>query len=298
MSAATTPSVDIKTIVSLKDDKFDIDHLHDYCLSIQLGIRDVQLCVVDTKNNRTLVLEDYLLLNIKTINSRLAAVKKLVDNHSFVKAGFWKEVKISLKTHKFTLVPSPHFVEEAMVDYLAINSTINAKIEDVYYYKHVNSSTCNIFAADSRMVSWFKSLYPKRPVNVVHQGSALIQGILKYKDHTHEKMMFCMIDKGILHIAVTWQLRLLYYNQFAVKDPKDYLRYIMIVFKEFGLSQKTTKLSVWGNETPQSPIMILLKKYIRNISFGHRPSHQKYGYVFDEVQDQQYFDVFSIFLCD
>lgn len=298
MSTVASPTVDFKEIVRIKDEKFDIDHLHNYSLSIQLGVRDVQICVIDSKKNRVLVVEDYLLLNIKTVNSRLAAVKKLVDNHRFVKAGFWKEVKISVKTHKFTLVPAPHFVEEARVDYLAINSAINPKIEDVYFYKHINSSTCDIFAADSRLINWFKSLYPSKPVNIVHQGSALIQGILRYKDHTHEKMMFCLFDKGILHVVVTWQLRLLYYNQFAVKDAKDYLRYVMIAFKEFGLSQKTTKVSIWGNVTPQTEPVALLKKYIRNISFGHRPSYQKFGYMFDDINEHQYFDVYSIFLCD
>jgi hypothetical protein len=35
-------------------------------------------------------------------------------------------------------------------------------------------------------------------------------------------------------------------------------------------------------------------KYIRNVSFGNRPRHITFGYLFDEVQDHHFFDLFSI----
>ena len=41
-----------------------------------------------------------------------------------------------------------------------------------------------------------------------------------------------------------------------------------------------------------------LNKYIRNVSFGSKPSYLNFSYQFDEIMDHQYFDVFSIFLCE
>ena len=287
-----------KLVKKIKDEQFDVDNLHHYCLSLQVGIRDFQVCVTDTRDSKCLLLEDYRLENIKTINSRLRVLHTIFDNHHLLLAGFWNSIKLSLKTHKFSLVPKSHFIPEAVVDYLVINSEIKKGIEDVKFYQHISSDAVNVFAADHKLVSWIQSLYPKKQLIVIQQGSALIEGILKYDDHTHEKSMFCLIDAGILHVVVTENQRLFYYNQFAVRKSNDFLKYVMLVFKELSLSQKTSKVTIWGHIKNQSPHIDLLKKYIRHISFGSKPSYLNFGYQFDEIMDHQYFDVFSIFLCD
>ena len=89
-----------------------------------------------------------------------------------------------------------------------------------------------------------------------------------------------------------------YYNQFSIKAPTDYIKYIMLVMKEFSLNQRTQKVVIWGNMTKKSEHFKLFTKYIGNIGFGPRPSHLKFNYHFDELADQQYFDLFSVFLCD
>ena len=284
--------------LQIKTDKFDVDQLMHYCLCIQYGIRDIQLCVIDKRNHNVLILEDYRLDSVKTINSRMESLKSVFDDHSFLRAGFWKEVKISYKTHKFSLVPSDLFYEEVAPEYLSMNAALKPNIEDVYYYKHHVTNAYNIFAGDRRLINWSKSLYPSKKVQVAHQGSSIIQGILKYKDHTHEKMIFCVFDGNIMHVVVSWQLQLLYYNQFVAKQPQDFLKYVVLVFKEFKLSQKTTKMVVWGNMPRESKIIQLFKRYIRNISLGHRPGYQRFGYHFDEIPDHYYFDLLNTYFCD
>ena len=110
--------------------------------------------------------------------------------------------------------------------------------------------------------------------------------------------MFCFVDKGILHIAVSQKQALQYYNQFAVRKSEDFLKYIMLVFKELSMSPKTSSLVVWGAIKNDAPHLDLLKKYIRNISLGTKPNFLKFGPEFEEVQDHRYFDIYSIFLCE
>ncbi|MCR9254140.1 MAG: DUF3822 family protein [bacterium] len=296
MDTAATST--FKLVKKIKDEKFDVDNLHHYSLSLQVGIRDFQLCVTDTRDNKCLILEDYRIENVKTINTRLKVLHSLFDNHHLLLAGFWNSIKLSLKTHKFSLVPSSHFLKDNVSDYLVINSEIKKNIEEVTYYKHIGSDAVNVFAADKKLVNWIQSLYPKKKIQVIQQGSAFIEGVLRYDDHTHEKTMFCLIDAGILHMVVTMNQKLQYYNQFAVRKSNDYLKYMMLVFKELGLSQKNSKVLVWGNIKHQSQHIELLNKYIRDVSFGSKPSYLNFGYQFDEIMDHQYFDVFSIFLCD
>ena len=287
-----------KLVRKIKDEKFDVEQLHQYGLSMQVGIRDFQFCITDVETNTCLLLEDYVLENVKTIKTRLKILASLFENHHLLMAGFWKSVKLSIKSHKFSLVPSSHFVEESKRDYLLLNCEINDAIDDVYYYKHISSNAVNIFAADKRLVKWMRSLYPSKKLQVVHQGSALIEGILRYDDHTKDKTVFCIVDRGILHVFVSENQKLHYYNQFAVKESKDYLKYIMLVFREFELSQRKQKVIVWGNIKQNSEHFELLTRYIGNISFGSKPSYLKFSYVFDEIPDHQNFDLFSVYLCD
>ena len=293
-----TDSTSYSLKVQAKAESLSVDQLQDYTLSIQVGIRDLQLCVTDSADNSLKLLEDYTFDGIKSVNTRIAVLDKLFNEHSLIKAGFWNAVKLSVKTHKFTLVPQSVFAKEAALDYLTVNCDIREKSEGVEYYKQISSDAVTVFALDRKLKKWMDEVYETQTIQVVHQGSALLEGILKYDDHAHDKMMFCYFDQGILHAFVTLKQKVLYYNQFAVRESQDYLKYIMLVFKELELNQKTTNVIVWGGIMQNSPHVELLRKYIRNISFGNRPTFLKTSYEFDEIPDHQYFDLLNIFLCD
>lgn len=291
-------SATYKLVKRIKDSKFDVDELHHYCLSMQIGIRDFQMSITDTRTDTCLLLEDYILQDVKTINARLQVLAKLFENHHLLMAGFWSSIKLSLKSHKFSLIPATHFVEDSVRDYLMLNCTINDSVESEYTYKHTSSNVVNAFAADKRLVSWINSLYPNKEIEVIHQGSALIEGILKYNTETESKIVYCILDRGIMHVFVSENHKLHYYNQFSIKEAKDYVKYVMLVFKEFNLNQRTQKVMLWGNISKGSDHYKLFSKYIGNISFGKRPGNLKFNYHFDELADHQYFDLLSVYLCD
>ncbi|GAB4244695.1 MAG: hypothetical protein Tsb0034_22980 [Ekhidna sp.] len=286
-----------KRITRIKDAKFTIDELDHYSLVMQVGIYDLQFAVVDSQDNQCMALEDYRLEGIRTVNGRLRLIKQILDDHEFLTAGFWKDVKLCIKTHKFTLVPTNMFVPERAADYLALNSEIKTTFEEVSYYKQIIVDTTSIFAAETKLCRWIESIYKKKKVHVIHQGSALIEGVLNNADHIEEKGMYCFVDRGILHILVSENNKLLYYNQFAARKKQDYLKYIMLVFQEMGMDVKKSHVFMWGFIKPTGEEIGTLKKYIRNISFGSKPSFLRFRYVFDEVEDHKYFDVMSGYLC-
>ncbi|MEM0941093.1 MAG: DUF3822 family protein [Bacteroidota bacterium] len=286
-----------KRVNRVKDTKFTIDELDHYSLVMLVGIYDLQFAVIDSQDNQCMALEDYLLRGVKTINGRLKLIKEILDDHEFLTAGFWKDVKLCLKTHKFTLVPANMFVQENVADYLALNSEIKTSFEEVNYYKQISANTINVFAAEIKLCRWIESIYKKKKVHIIHQGSALIEAVLKHADHVQEKGMYCFVDRGILHCIVTENDQLLLYNQFSTKNKEDLLKYIMLIFQELKMNPKSEQLFIWGFMKQNSEEMTLLKKYIRNISFGSKPSFLKYSYQFDEIQDHLYFDVMGGYLC-
>ncbi len=286
-----------KLTKKIKDSKFDVDQLHNYCLSLQIGIRDFQVCITDAATHACLLLESYVLQDVKTINTRMQVLASLFENHHLLMAGFWKEIKVSLKSHKFTLVPSSHFLIDSIGEYLSLNCTVNPKADGEYYYHHKSHRVVNAYAADKRLISWLSSLYPKKEIKFLHQGSALIEGVLRFDKLLGEGAVYCFQDKAVLHVFYTQEGKLQYYNQFSVHDAKEFVKYILMVYKEFDLNPKTKPVVLWGSLTSESDQYKYLKKYVAKVHLGKRPNSLKFSYQFDEIPEHQFFDVFSVYLC-
>ena len=296
MSTAT--DVTYKLIKKIKDEKFDVDELHHYSLSVQFGNRDFQALVVDTRENYALLLEDYVLSAVNTYGELMEVMETLFDDHHLLKAGFWKQIRISVKNNRFSLVPSTLFSEENLVDFLRLNAAVDTDRDEVKYYKHLKNDAVNVFSMNKIQYNWLSEIYKNTNVGAVHQSSGLIEGILSQIDRYQDNNMFLYVDRFKLHIITTRNKKLEYYNQFVIKKFEDYIKYIMTVLKGLGHDQKTTPVILWGYVGKQSPHFHEFAKYIKNISFGERPDFLKFGYFFDEVQDHHFFDLYSLNACE
>lgn len=290
-------TISYKIIKKVKDDKFDVDALHHYNLSLLIGIRDLQVCVVDTRSNRCLLLEDYVLAKVSSYSELVETLKNLFDDHHLLKAGFWKTTKIAVKNNKFSFIPIPLFDEDSLYEYLNVNCKVNPQTSNFYYYKHIKSDAVNVFAINKMLGEWVVSLYPNADVILSHQASSLIEGVLKLKENS-QNTLYLYIDRFKLHILAVQPSGLRYYNQFPIKKFADYMRYISLVMQGLDYKQQNTKVVMWGYLGKQSPHFNEFNKYLKNISFGDRPSFLDYSYLFDEVQDHHYFDLYSVYLCD
>lgn len=294
----TASQATYKLTRKIKDSKFDVDKLQDYCLSLQIGIRDFDVCITDTTDHRCLLMESFALHEVNTINTRLQVLANLFENHHLLMAGFWKEIKVSIKSHKFSLIPASHFLKESIAEYLSLNCQLNPNVDGEYFHYHRDNKLVNAYAADKRLVNWIKSLYPNKEIDFMHQGSAIMEGIFHFDQFAKDKTVYCVQDKSVLHVFVSANRKLLYYNQFSVKSSKEFVKYVLMVFKEFAMNQKTQRIILWGTLSSKSEHYQMLKKYVANVNFGQRPSYLKLGYQFDEVPEHQHFDLFSVYLCD
>ena len=294
----TSTSSRYKLIKKIKSDKFSVDDIQHYNLLLQIGARDFQVAIIDSRNNSCLLLEDFVLANIASNSQLVQVLAEIVENHHLIAAGFWKSVKASVKNNKFSLVPSSLFVKEAMADYLKINVEVNPDAEEILYYENIRSSSITVFAVNKQLIDWVRSLYSNTELGIVHQSSTLIEGVLNTRQSYPNNALFLYIDRFKLHIISTKGNDIQYYNQFSIKQFSDYIKYIMLVVNGLQLSQKSTNVVLWGYIGKQSPHFTEFSKYIKNLSFGDRPNFLKFGYMFDEVQDHHFFDLYNVYLCE
>jgi hypothetical protein len=284
-----------KLIRKIKDEKFDEENLHQYALLIQLGARDFQACVVD-ENDRVLLLEDYVFNDVGSAAQQVQIVKDLYDSHPLLMAGFWKNVTFSIKSNKFVQVPSQLFVETSAAEYLKFNAHIEPDKDHILFCRNARIESITVYVAPLPLYEWLTSIYKNASLKFVHQSTALIEGVLKIAGQQKTSPLYLYVDRFKMHILAAREGQLIYYNQFPIKHFADYVKYIMLVLTALGMDQQTSQVIMWGYIGKNSPHYHEFIKYIRNVSFGERPKHLTFGYLFDELQEHHFFDLYSIHL--
>ncbi|MBT1702462.1 DUF3822 family protein [Chryseosolibacter indicus] len=291
-----TAALNFKLIKKIKDERFDEDQIHLYYLLIHMGTRDLQVGVINSEDDRMLLLEDYVFPSLNSHQDLLRILESLFDSHAFLKAAFWHQIKICIKHNKFVQVPEVLFLEEASYDYLKYNAAVDPDEEDIVYITNPRSKAVTIFSIQKDLKNWLDSLYPNNPPVYLHQSASLIEGVTQFALNRKEQFLYIYVDRFKLHIISCSKGKLLYYNQFVIKQFSDYIKFIMLVIKSLNFNQRTSQVMLWGYIGKTSPHYHEFYKYVNNVVFGHRPSFISYGYMFDEIQDHHFFDLYSMHL--
>lgn len=291
-----TSALQYKLIKKIRDERFDEEFIQQYHLLLQLGTRDLQMLVVDPSDNRALLLEDFVLPNLTSHEELLQMLEQLFDSHALLKAAFWKKIKVSVKNQKFVQVPEALFVPDSLAEYLKFNAPVDPAREEFLAAPNPMAKAVTIFAINRDLKNWFERLYPNNPPVFTHQSAAIIEGTLLVSKDRTDAPLYIYVDRFKLHILACHDGELLYYNQFAIKEFSDYIKYIMLVMKSLKKDQQTSQVVLWGYIGKNSPHYHEFYKYIQNVAFGTRPEQLSFGYVFDEVQDHHFFDLYSIHL--
>lgn len=292
-----TTELTYKLIKKIKDERFDEDKIHQYALLANLGTRDFQVGVVDLEENRFLALEDYVFPNVTSHTELITSLDQLFEEHPFLRAGFWKRIKFSIKNQNFVQVPQSLYSEDSLEDYLKFNSHINSNQEDFLPVALNNTQAVTVFAIHKNLKKWIQNAYPNNEPVLVHQSAVLIEGVMEYAKKRTDNPLYVYVDRFKLHILSVQNNKLIYYNQFVIKQFSDYVKYIMLVMKSLSMDQQTSQVVLWGYIGKSSPHYNELHKYINNVMFGDRPQSLQFSYFFDEVQDHHYFDLYNIHLC-
>ncbi len=282
-----------KLIKKIKDDRFEEENIHEYSLLLNVGPRDVQVGVVDGNQNRLLYLEDYVLPSVSSSDDLIYTLEQLFDYHAFIRAGFWKRIKIALKNQKLVQVPQALFDESAAQEYLKLNAQPSAQ-EETDFIPMEKSEAVTVFAIQKELKTWVEQKYPQKQFTLLHQSAALIEGVMRVAEKRTDNPLYLYVDRFKLHIISVNQGKLVYYNQFTILSFQDYIRYIMLVMKTLNMDQQTSNVVMWGYIGKNSPHYHEFYKYIQNVTFGERPDNLKFGYMFDEVQDHHFIDLYSV----
>ncbi|MFN3841017.1 MAG: DUF3822 family protein [Cyclobacteriaceae bacterium] len=286
-----------KLIKKIKDECFDEENIHHYHLLINIGSRDFQTLIVDQTKNQVLYLEDYVLPGVSSPSELCEVLENLFDNHALLKAGFWNSITIAFKNQQFVQVPADMFIDTALPDYLRFNARTDSQNEELLYSVLPLSKTVTVFAVPRRLKQWLDSVYANNKPKYTHQSGALIEATLHHAKTREDNPLYIYVDRFKLHILSVQNNKLQYYNQFIIQNFTDYIKYIMLVMNLLGMDQKASEVLMWGYIGKNSPHYHEFYKYINNVTYGGRPDFLTFGYMFDEIQEHHFFDLYGIYLC-
>ena len=288
MSTATKP---YKRLKRIKDQqRFSIENIEQFTLTIFIGTREFQLSIFD-QNKRCLLFEDYVFAETKNVAQKRAIIQQIYEDHHLLMAGFWGKVNVIIKNKFFTFIPDALYLEEHNKEYL--NATCGIE-EDYHVSTNKIDDFINLFAYDRQWDKFLTSYYPTITPNFYHQGSAIVKGIKNTQRQQPGRKLYLYVDRFILHAIILDFGHLIYYNRFGIKSFDDYIKYFYMVASEFEIDLASDEVKIWGYLTESSPHFVEFRKYINNISFGNRPANLHFGYMFDELPDHQFLEMFSL----
>ncbi|MBR9998049.1 MAG: DUF3822 family protein [Cyclobacteriaceae bacterium] len=287
-------SIQFKLLRKEKDPKFDIDNLEHYNLLLQVGFSDIQVCITDSRKNKIMLLEDYIMPGVISHEERVDILECLFDDHHLLLAGFWNRIKVMVKNRKFSLVPSALFQHENVQDYINLNTQVDQASENFFYRGNESMGLTNTFAVNKEVTRFLtQQTYPHKEVQFYHQSSSFIEGFQKYFAGMSGNVVAIYLDRFRLHVAYFRDGIFKFYNQYPVKTFDDYYRYIGFVVDEFSVDPHQDQFYIWGYLHRSSKHFNTLKSKYPTLITGERPADLSMSYVFDEIADHQYFDLLS-----
>jgi hypothetical protein len=280
----------------IKDDQFNVDLIFQYDLSMQISNEFFRLCIVDTEKNKCLLLEEYEFTSVFFPDQLINQLELIFDEHHLLQAGFWKSIKLSIKSKNFTLIPYSLFDEEQVKEYMTLACDVNSS-EDILHFRQKSTDAVTIFSAERKITEWFCNAYPAKAIQVLHYTSPLLEGILMEAPNKNQRAIYLDIERNYFTAVVSNNRTIEFCNTFSFTSKEDFIYYVMYIFDQMKLNTETTPLVIWGELAPNSPQYSILYKYIRHVSFGKKPSTLRFSYHFDELFDHKFFDLYNIHFC-
>ncbi|WP_162054803.1 DUF3822 family protein [Pontibacter pamirensis] len=282
----------------IEDEAFGLSQAS-YCnLYLSLSQKAIRLAVVDTVRNKFVVLEDYELITIFTPLQVAEQLRLIAAENLLFQEQHWNTVRVSFSNLHFTLVPETLYDPTHKEDYLRLHSELNPLQDVVLSYRHGGLEALNIFSVDVASYGILQELFPRQPVQIVHQTSALIRSVLHHTDRTSARNINIFVERNYVTILVISQNGLEFCNVFHYHSPEDFIYYIIFVMQEQKLNPEQETLTAWGDITHDSSLFNILQKYVRHIKLGKKPADVEYSYKFHDMFEHRYFELYSLHLCE
>ena len=277
-------------IVSIKDERLNIDQIDHYRLSFFIGEGSLEFAVKDLKTKRLLLFERQVCDPSQNI---LEQLEYIYNDHILIAAGFWNEIQVFKRNPKFALIPNPLFDKTKLYEYVRLNDATDPE-EDGYHFKQLDDFGLSYaFGYQEKIKDWFKSHYPKVRLRFSHQGVAYLKYIQQeIKQNAHAALYLNIGSEHAMVCGLNFE-KLALYNQFKFKNAEHLVKLTALSCQQFSTDRSKTPLVLTGHKESIEKLKPTLKKYFNMLELGKRPVDLQIHPIFNELESYEYTEILA-----
>ncbi|HPR58629.1 MAG TPA: DUF3822 family protein [Bacteroidales bacterium] len=284
----------INLLHNISDKAFDKKASDNYQLSIQLSLDGFSFCVLDHSQLKFISLQAFDFQYINSAGQFNAAIEQLITTNELLSLPYNKIIAL-YETNKSTLIPSAFYDRENHSNALEINHRI--ELGETTASDHLPIlEAYNVWVLPQIIENTVKKHFPDAPLHL--HTSILIEQLLTLTKNHNNHEVFVHVRKTWFDILVISNGRLLFSNSFRYQTKEDFIYFLIYVLEQLELNPETVQLTFLGLILKRSQLYDITVKYIRNVSFIQKPADFKFSYVFDEIPNHFYFNLFNHFRCE
>ncbi len=286
----------IDTVLSLKDDSFDIENIDNYGLFLELNAGSLRLCVINIQQDKCICIEDYSFSSLFSDVPLVDSLHELYKQHSFLSLNRWKELFISFNSPSFTFIPDELFRKEYLSNYLQI-----VKGREINENSQILSSNVeiigakNVFSVEKNLWEWLLSVYSLHTPKIKHQVDAVIKATIQ-----QPLLPNCQVSVGLhfqnteVTIVVVKNKQLQLCNKFLYKVASDMVYFVLFVLKNLNISPEEADIKLYGEITLYADGYEALTRFLPNLAFGQLPTTMSFSKVFEDLPEHRYSSLLNI----
>jgi hypothetical protein len=293
-------AIEIIPTLLVGDNSFDSDAIPFCTLCVEVDERRIRFCIVRDETMECIWLEDYnfdVVLDQGEIFERL---KKIFTGHLLWSSNHWKNVRVSINSLAFSLIPTIMFEKDSAPSYLEF--ALGRPVQDderVLYHEISLINAFNVFSIPKIWYDWIITHFESSTITFYHLTSPLIIGALvSHAEYQELKVVSIYLEKDYFTLVVTESQQLILCNRFKFSQPQELAYITLFTLNELNLLPEELRVFCYGDVTPFSESYVELARFFSNIQIGSGPRTLRYSRHCGDIPGHRYFGLFNTYLVE
>ena len=241
-------------------------HITHKALSIQISLNGFSFCILSTHDHAVLKIEIIVFDKKVTPFELLDAVKHAFNTEEWLNNSF-DTIQVIHVNELATLVPKPLFNQDAIADYLKLNSKI-LKTDFITFDSISVNETVNVYVPYVNVNNYIYERFGE--FTYKHYSTILVEEILVQEKNASENKMYIHVNATHFEIIALKEGALALYNTFEYQTAEDFIYYVLFTVEQLEFNPEIIETVLLGSIIKDDILYNILYKYVRHISFGSR----------------------------
>lgn len=231
----------------------------------------------------------------KEISSSLQISEALKNDPDFNRTYYRKYFGFS--TPSLCVIPNKFFIRKKMSSYLDALGSFNPA-EEAVYQNYNNELDINlVFSLNTQLITSIlpQESFREKPLSL---ASGLLSGWFKRTSEYSGSQVFIHVLEGQFFVGVFDNQQLQLANHYAFETAKDFLYYVLVIYQQLEMDPNDAPVVLSGSILPASEIFNLLYRFIAHVRFIDGIADVIPLDGLEKGTEHQYFDLFSLTLCE